>query len=102
MPLANTEIMNIFLQTVSGQNKNERIILCMDKAAWHTTSQLNIPQNMIIWFLPLYSPELNPVKLIWRELRTKYLNNRTLDSIKEVEDYLCFAIQGYILPIKIN
>lgn len=92
MPRADTETMNIFLETLSHQQFNERIILCMDKAGWHTTEQLRIPHNIIIWYLPPYSPELNPVELIWRELRTKYFNNKTFETIDQVDDHLQFAI----------
>ena len=100
MPVANTETMDVFLQTLSKQQINERIILCMDKAGWHTTKQLEIPKNIIIWFLPPYSPELNPTELIWRELRTKYFNNKTFDSIENVEKHLVFAINDYTKNIE--
>ena len=92
MPYANSEAMNVFINTLSEQQKDERIILCMDKAGWHTTEQLEIPKNIILWFLPAYSPELNPVELIWRELRAKYFNNKTFKSMSEVEDNLEFAL----------
>lgn len=92
MPLADSQAMNIFLKTLSEQQANERIILCMDRAGWHTTKQLKIPQNIILWFLPPYSPELNPVELIWRELRTKYFNNKTFNSLNAVDDHLEFAL----------
>lgn len=95
MPYANTNTMNIFLQTLSKQQQNERIVLCMDKAGWHTTRQLEIPKNIIVWHLPPYSPELNPVELIWRELRAKYFNNKTFQSLEQVDEYLCFAIEDY-------
>lgn len=84
--------MNIFINTLSEQQKDERIILCMDKAGWHTTRQLEIPKNIILRFLPPYSPELNPVELIWRELRAKHFNNKTFNSMNDVEDYLEFAL----------
>ena len=100
MPVANTETMDVFLQTLSKQQSNERIILCMDKAGWHTTKQLEIPKNIIVWFLPPYSPELNPTELIWRELRTKYFNNKTFDSIKHLEKHLEFAINDYTNDIE--
>jgi transposase len=92
MPYADSQAMDIFLQTLSKQQQNERIILCMDKAGWHTTKHLNIPNNIILWFLPPYSPELNPVELIWRELRAKYFNNKTFTSLKLVDDHLEFAL----------
>jgi transposase len=95
MPHADAEAMSVFLKTLSEQQKNERIILCMDKAGWHTTNQLKIPNNIILWFLPPYSPELNPVELIWRELRGKYFNNKTFNSMNEVEDHLEFALMDF-------
>jgi len=97
MPYANSEAMNIFINTLSEQQKDERIILCMDKAGWHTTNQLKIPDNIIVWFLPPYSPELNPVELIWRELRAKYFNNKTFNSMNDVEDHLEFALKDFAL-----
>jgi transposase-like protein len=38
MPTADTQTMDIFLKTLSEQQPKERIILCMDKAGWHTTN----------------------------------------------------------------
>jgi transposase len=95
MPTANTETMAIFLKTLSKQQSKERIIVCLDKAGWHTTKQLQIPPNIIIWHLPPYAPELNPVELIWRELRGKYFNNRTFESLEKVEEHMCVSIKEY-------
>ena len=67
----------------------------MDKAGWHTTKKLQIPANIIIWLLPPYSPELNPVELIWRELRSKYFNNKTFKTMNEVDLHLQHSIVDY-------
>jgi len=95
MPYADSEAMNIFLKELSNNQLDERIILCMDKAGWHTTKQLVVPDNIILWFLPPYSPELNPVELIWRELRAKYFNNQTFKSLKDVDNHLEFALKDF-------
>lgn len=95
MPHADTETMSIFLKTLSEQQPNERIVLCMDKAGWHTTKQLEIPKNILLWLLPPCSPELNPVELIWRELRAKYFNNKTFPSLDEVDRHLEFALVDF-------
>ena len=100
MPTANTQAMNIFLNALSQQQPKERIILCMDKAGWHTTKQLKIPSNIIIWFLPPYSPGLNTVELIWRELRSKYFNNRTFDTLDQVDKHLSYSIMDYTRNIE--
>lgn len=95
MPYADSQAMNIFLKLFSEQQQKERIILCMDKAGWHTTKQLEVPKNIILWFLPPYSPELNPVELIWRELRAKYFNNKTFNSLSDVDDHLQYALNDF-------
>jgi transposase len=95
MHRADTETMNIFLKTLSKQQHNECIILCMDKAGWHTTQQLKMPNNIITWHLPPYSPELNPVELIWRELRANYFNNKTFKTLDMVDDHLEYAINDF-------
>ncbi len=87
--------MNLFLLTLSEQQSDERIIVCMDRAGWHTTQQLVLPENIIVWFLPPYSPELNPVELIWRELRAKYFNNKLFNTLDEVDSHLMFAITDF-------
>lgn len=100
MPFANSEAMNTFIKELSGSQNDERIILCMDKAAWHRAKELTFPDNVIAWFLPPYSPELNPVELIWRELRAKYFNNKTFNSLKEVDDHLEFALIDFAKDIE--
>jgi transposase len=48
----------------------------MDRAAWHTTSKLEISEQMTLIFLPPVSPELNPMEQVWRQLREDALANR--------------------------
>jgi len=67
----------------------------MDKAGWHTFKKLVLPKNIVLWFIPPYSPELNPVKLLWRELRAKYFNNKTFKSLHQVDKHLEFALNDY-------
>lgn len=64
----------------------------MDNAAWHKTEEIIMPDNMISWFLPPYSPELNPVEILWKHIRANYFNNRTFESLDEVEKQLVIAL----------
>jgi len=84
-PLCNTHAMNIFLDLVSEQYRNYNIIMIMDQAGWHRSHELNTPTNILIQHLPPYSPELNPVELLWREIRRKHLNNEFFQTMDEVE-----------------
>ena len=45
-PYADNAVMSIFLGQVAERFEDEFIIMFMDKAAWHTTGKLRIPENM--------------------------------------------------------
>jgi len=91
-PYADKTVMGIFLNQVAERFKDEFIIMFMDKAAWHTTEKLQIPENMAILFLPPYSPQLNPVEHLWKEIREKFFSNRVFADINAVEDQLFNAL----------
>lgn len=77
MPAANTGTMNIQLSDLSRQvGSDVEVLLILDQAGWHSSRDLRVPDNVTLLPLPPYSPELNPVELIWRYLRQHYLSNR--------------------------
>lgn len=61
----------------------------VDGAGWHRASDLVIQENIRLIPQPAYSPELNPVKHIWVELREKYFYNRLFSSLDRLIDVLC-------------
>lgn len=65
--------------------QNAHVLLVMDRAGWHNSKELEIPENISILSLPAYSPELNPAELIWRQLRQKKLSNRLYPTIDDLE-----------------
>jgi len=40
-----------------------------------TATNLTIPENITLHWLPPYSPEMNPVEHLWDELREKWLSS---------------------------
>lgn len=94
-PYCNTEAMNEFLQQLSNHYNNYRIILILDKAGWHISHTLNIADNIKLLHLNPYSPEQNPVELLWREVRRKYFHNVIFQNLDEVESKLQQALLDY-------
>ena len=41
----------------------------VDKAPWHRSKSLEIPENIRLLSQPSYSPELMPVEHLWEDLR---------------------------------
>ena len=73
MPCCNTVCMNLFLEELSRQYPNDRILLCCDGAAWHKADALQVPENLTLFFLPPYTPEMNPIEQIWNGSWTAFV-----------------------------
>jgi transposase len=88
LPSTNSVCMQIFLEEVASRHADERIVMILDGAGWHTSGLLTIPDNIRLLPLPPYSPELNPVEHLWDDLREKAFHNRVFDSIENLEFHL--------------
>ena len=84
--------MNAFLQNLSAEYPNDYILLVADGAAWHKSKDLNIPLNIEIFPLPPYTPEMNPIEQIWKEIRKCGFRNEVFSSLEKVIDRLCETI----------
>ena len=81
LPRADTEAMQLHLNESSKQvDTKAHAVVLMDRAGWHSTGKLKIPENLTIILLPPKSPELNPVENIWQYLRANYLSNRVFKN----------------------
>ena len=63
----------------------------MDKAGWHTSGDLVVPQNLSLVFLPPYSPELNPIERLWLHLRDNRLSHCVFQTTDEIVGSCCDA-----------
>ena len=93
LPDASTACMNVFLDEITKRYPDELIVMVLDGAGWHRSGTLAVPDNMALLPLPPYAPELNPVELLWAELREKSFHNRVFNSLDAVEDQLCEALR---------
>ncbi|MFL0092012.1 transposase [Tenacibaculum maritimum] len=50
--------------------QNSKIII-IDNAAFHSTKDVKLPNNIILLPIPAYSPELNPAEKVWQYLKDK-------------------------------
>ena len=92
MPYCNTESMNVFLKELSNTFPRDKIILVCDGAAWHKSGSLRIPENIELVFIPPYTPEMDPIEQIWKEIRKRGFKNEVFKSLQKVVDRLCDTI----------
>ena len=94
MPCCNTVCMNLFLRELSGQFPDDIVLLCCDGAAWHKSNSLELPENIVLFHIPPYTPEMNPMEQIWKELRKRDFRNEVFTSLQKVVDRLCDTISA--------
>lgn len=92
LPHADTEAMQLHIDEISRNiAPGAQAVLIMDRAGWHTTSCLNMPDNITPIFLPSRAPELNPQENIWQYLRGNWLSNRVFETYDAIVDAACNA-----------
>ena len=92
MPNCDTECTNIFLEKLSEQYPDDIILLVCDGAAWHKSKALRCPENIQLLSIPPYTPEMNPIEQIWKQIRSMGFRNEVFDSLSAVMDRLCETI----------
>lgn len=72
-----------FLNEFSKENPGEFKIVVLDNRAFHKAKSLIIPYNIVLLFLPPYSPELNPAEKVWQHIKRCFTNKcfKTLSEI---------------------
>jgi transposase len=78
-----------------GASPRKQIVLVLDRAGWHTSVRLRVPEDVHLLFLPPYSPELQPAEHLWPLTNTVLVNRHfaTIDDLEEVQLERCAALQ---------
>ena len=98
MPCCNGAAFQIFLDEFSMQNPDEFKIMVLDNGAFHKAKSLVIPDNIVLVFLPPYSPELNPAEKIWAKLKRTF-TNRLFNTLEALSDFICEITKTITKPI---
>ena len=98
-PYCNTDCMNVFLDELAKAYPEDRILLVCDGAMWHKSASLVIPERITLAFIPPYTPEMNPIEQIWKEIRKRGFRNEAFQTLENVIDRLCDVIRN--LPASI-
>jgi len=83
-PRCNTAWTNEFLRLLSQKYGKDYLLLVVDGASWHKSKDLEVPENIILHYLPPCTPEMNPIEQVWKEVRKDGFKNtlfRTLNSV---------------------
>ena len=80
------------MKELSQQYPDDIVLLCCDGAAWHKSKSLCVPDNIELFSIPPYTPEMNPIEQIWKEIRKAGFRNEIFNTLEKVVDRLCEVI----------
>jgi putative transposase len=94
LPLLNSAMFQLWLDDFAHTFAASFNILVLDNGAFHTAKALRWPPNVATVPFPSYSPELNPIERLWRDLKDQLADTvaKTLDALS---DTVCHLIQNY-------
>lgn len=99
-----------YLEDFSLHKPREFKIIIIDNASFHSTKDVELPNNIILLPIPPYCPELNPAEKIWQWMKDKIamkiydtlqdLENKIKNLINQLEKQLVISITSYESYIK--
>lgn len=83
------------------QNINKLTVLVLDNAPWHTSKLVMEKQEewnekgLYLFFLPTYSPHLNPIEILWRKIKYEWLRAADYESVNRLKAAIFYIIENY-------
>lgn len=77
----------LYLNNFSLICPSELKVVVLDNGAFHKAKKLIIPNNILLIFLPPYSPELNPAEHIWW-LWKRTFSNKLFETMDDLNYFL--------------
>ncbi len=94
LPQLNSRIFQIFLDQFARAYPDSLNLLVLDQSGAHTAKRLTIPANVRLVFLPPYSPELNPIERVWRDLKDQ-LAWQQFPDVETQQAYVGELVRAY-------
>jgi transposase len=94
LPYLNSATFQLWVEGFHAAFPDSDNIVVLDNGAFHKAKVLQWPPNVIPLVLPPYSPELNPIERLWRDLKDR-LAAHVCKTVEALSDAVCTIIQGY-------
>jgi transposase len=59
----------------------------IDNVGFHSTKNIEVPDNIHLLRIPPYNPELNPCEQIWQYIKNRFKNQR-FETMQELREWL--------------
>jgi DDE superfamily endonuclease len=97
LPTLDAECFGIFLDKFSQAYAESLNIVLLDQAPAHVAQRVEVPENVILVWLPAYSPEVNPVERLWEDLKSRIdvLDTRVRSSLAALQEHVAGLVHRY-------
>jgi hypothetical protein len=87
----------VFLYQFGQHYADSLNIMLLDRAPAHIAQRVSVPDNIVLLWLPPYSPELNPVERLWEDLkhRINVLDSRLRTRLDTFRDHGASLVRQY-------
>ncbi|TVZ26438.1 DDE superfamily endonuclease [Gillisia sp. Hel_I_86] len=94
-----TTVFEAYLENFSKYKPQEFKIVIIDNAGFHSTKNINVPENIYLLRIPPYTPELNPCEQVWQykaiEPVENMFNRLNENIIKTLRVHKIFDLFGF-------
>ena len=94
LPSVDGPCLELFLRHLRHELGKGPIGIVLDSSGSHHSDQVSWPHDMHPFYLPAYSPELNPAEQIFRHLR-KALSNAIFTTLDDLQNALINELQQF-------
>jgi transposase len=94
LPNLNTQCFQIYLNEFSEAYSDSINVMILDRGKFHQAKSLIIPHNIVLVFIPPYSPELNPIERLWEDIKAK-IADELYPTIQALMDEVASILKRY-------
>ena len=88
------ECFQYFIEQLCATFSESLNVLVLDNGRFHHAKSLEIPENVVLLFLPAYSPELNPIERLWQDIKAK-LFTQTYETLADMQTRVTEILSSY-------
>jgi hypothetical protein len=94
MPALDSHCFQVFLTQLAQKYSESLNIMILDRGRFHRAKALQVPKNIVLEFLPAYSPELNPMERLWEDLKS-HIALELFENLQLLKDRVAGILQQY-------
>ena len=89
-----SDCFQLFIDHLSATFSEDLNLIVLDNGRFHHSKELELPENVVLLFLPPYCPELNLIERLWQAIKVK-LFTQPYRTLAEMQRRLTEILRNY-------